>query len=220
MGIIMKRFTIVLLLFAMIFTIIGCGDTSESDPVVTSTIPSTSTTESKVCVEHNFTDGSLLIPRRCLECNFLDGEPLYKQCETWEDVIACLYFDDMPYDLTVTEAEDGVTLVLEFTDANQFATEEQVKEFMVKALVNLPDIIGLTQGSYLGMSVDTPDYFRKDTTVFLAIPGGTIGCVPYDGNWFGIATCLIPDEEFENLAVLAGAYNTAFASTNVEYELE
>ena len=161
-----------------------------------------------------------MTPRRCLECNVIEGEPLYKQCETWEDVVGCLYFGNMVYDLTVTEADDGVTLMLEFTDANQFATEDQVKEFMVKAIVSLPDIIGLTQGNYLGRNVDTPDCFLKDATIFLSIPGGTIGCVPYDGNFFGMATCLIPDEESDNFAVLEEVYNTAFGSTDVEYELD
>ena len=210
----MKKFAIIPLLFVLVFFAIGCYNTSGSEPV------QISTTESTACSEHDFTDGSLLTPRRCLECNLQDGEPLYKQCETWEDVVDCLYFNEMVYDLTVTEAEDGVTLVLEFTDANQFATEGMVKEFMVKAFVNLPDIIGFTQGNYFGMGVDTPDYFRKDATVFLVVPGGTIGCVPYDGNWFGIATCLIPDEESDNLAVLESAYNISFSSTNVGYEIE
>ena len=214
----MKKFAIIPLLFVLVFCVIGCANTLESEPVQTSTTPSTSATETKVCLEHDFTDGSLLTPRRCLECNLLDGEPLYKQCKTWEDIIACLYFDEMVYDLTVTESDDGVTLVLEFTDADQFTTEDLVREFMVKALVSLPDIIGFTQGSYL--TIDTPDCFKKDVTIFLAIPGGTIGCVPYDGNFFGMATCLIPDKESDNLAVLESTYKTAFGSTNVEYEFE
>ena len=216
----MKRFVIVLLLFAMVFTIIGCGDTWESDPVQTSATPSESTTDAQVCVEHDFIVATLSRPSHCSECDATEGEPLYKQCETWEDVVACLYFDDMPYDLTVTEDEDGVTLVLEFTDANQFATEDLVKEFMVKALMCLTDIIGFTQGSYVGIPIDTPDYFRKDTTVFLSVPGGTIAGVPYEGNFFGFVTCLIPDEESANLAVLKSTYDVAFGSTNVDYELE
>lgn len=214
----MKRFAVVLSLLTMVFAMMGCTNTSDGEPLPTSTVPSTSTTKSNVCVEHNFTAGSLLTPRRCVECNVLDGEPLYKQCKTWEDIVGCLYFGEMRYDLTVTEDDADVTLVLEFTDATQFATEDLVKEFMVKALVSLPDIIRFTQGSYL--SIDTPDYFRKDATIFLAIPGGTIACVPYDGNLFGMATCLIPDEESVNLTVLESAYSIAFGSTNVEYEFE
>ena len=209
----MKKFAIIPLLFVLVFFVIGCDNTQGDEPV------HTSTTESTLCKEHDFTGGSLLTPRRCLECNLLDGEPLYKQCETWEDVVACLYFGETLYDLTVSEAEDGVTLVLEFTDADQFATEDMVKEFMVKALVSFTDIIGFTQGNYLGTTIDTPDYFQKYATVFLSVPGGTIACVPYDGNFFGLATCLIPDEESDNLAFLEMVYNTAFESTNVEYEL-
>lgn len=216
----MKKFAIIPLLFVLVFCVIGCANTSESEPEQTSTTPSTSTTESKVCVEHNFTDGSLVSPRRCLECNTIEGEPLYKQCETWEDVVDCLYFDEMVYDLTVTEEDDSVTLLLEFVDDNQFSTEDLLKEFMVKALVSLPEIIGFTQGSYMRTAVDTPDYFKKNATVFLAIPGATIGCVPYDGNFFGFATCLIPDEGANDLTILESVYNTAFGSTDVEYEFE
>lgn len=216
----MKRFTITILIFVLVFTLIGCDSSYQSEPVPTSTTSSSSTAESKVCVEHNFTDGSLVSPRRCLECNTIEGEPLYKQCETWEDVVGCLYFDDMLYDLTVTEVDDGVTLVMEFTDADQFATEDLIKEFMVKAFVSLPDIIGFTQGEYLGVTIDTPDHFQKDATIFLAIPSATIACVPYDGNLFGIATCLIPDEGAANLTALESAYNLAFGFTNIGYEIE
>lgn len=217
----MKRFAIVLLLFAMIFTMVGCANTSESEPAQTSTAPSASTTESKVCVEHDFTEATLLRPRECSECDTTEGEPLYKQCETWEDVVTCLYFDEMLYDLTVTEVDDGVILVLEFTDANQFATEALLKEFMVKAFVSLPEIIGFTQGSYMRTAVDTPEYFnKKGVTIYLAIPGAAIGCIPYDGNFFGIATCLIPDEGAADLTVLESVYSTAFGSTDVEYEVE
>ena len=216
----MRRFAIIFLIFTMIFTTVGCANELENEPVQTTTTPSESIAEAQVCVEHDFIVATLSRPAHCSKCDATEGEPLYKQCETWEDVVNCLYFDDLLYDLTVTEDENCVTLVLEFTNANQFATEDQVKEFMVKAIVSLPDIIGFTQGSYLGVSVDTPDCFRKDATVFLAIPGGTIGCVPYDGNLFGFATCLIPDELSANVTALKSAYDVAFGYTNVEYELE
>ena len=210
----MKRFVLVLFLITMVFAMIGCTNTVGSESAPTSTI------ELQGCVEHDFSEARLLTPRRCLECNILDGEPLYKKCETWEDVIDCLYFDDMVYDLTVTEDGDSVTLVLYFTDTNQFATEDLIKDFMVKAFISLPDIIGFTQGSYMGTTIDTSDYFRKNVTVFLSVPGCAIAAVPYDGNLFGIATCLIPDGESTDITVFESAYHTAFGSTNVGYEIE
>lgn len=211
---IMKRFVLVLLVIAMVFALIGCTNTLESESEPTSTI------ETQECVEHDFSEAGFLTPRRCLVCNILDGDPLYKQCETWEDVIDCLYFDEMVYDLAVTEDGDSVTLVLYFTDATQFATEELIKGFMLKAFLSLPDIIGFTQGSYIGTTIDTPDYFRKHVTIFLSVPGCAIAASPYDGNWLGMATCLIPYDESTDITVFESAYNIAFGSTNVVYEIE
>ena len=216
----MRRLAIIFLLITMVFTMIGCDNKLENETADTSTTTSESATEAQVCAEHDFIVATLSRPAHCSECDATEGEPLYKQCETWEDVVTCLYFGETVYNLTVTEDDEGVTLVLEFTDANQFATEDLVKEFMVKAIVSLPDIIGFTQGNYLGMNIDTPDRFLKDATIFLSIPGGTIGCVPYDGNLFGFVTCLIPDESSANVAALKSAYDIAFGYTNVEYEFE
>ena len=60
----------------------------------------------------------------------------------------------------------------------------------------------------------------KQATIFLSVPGCAIAALPYDGNLFGMATCLIPDEESVDITVFERAYNVAFGSTNVGYEID
>ena len=206
----MKRFAIILVV--MVFTMIGCANISESEPVQTSTTPSTFTTESRVCVEHDFSEATLLNPRECLNCDVTEGEPLYVQCETWDDVVGVSYFGEYSYDWVVTESNGDVFLKLNFNDITQFSTEDSVEEFMSYALVNLVEISGFVRGNYMGVTINTPDNFRVNTVIFLNVPGGSINCIPSTANMFGIKTIFIRDKESQNADILERVYNSSFGS--------
>ena len=211
----MKRFAIVLLVFAMVFTIMGCSDTMESEPAQTSAAPDTSTTESKECKEHDFSEATLLSPRTCSVCYDIEGEPLYTQCKTWEDVVGCLYFGEYTYELRVKQSGNNCLLFLEFNDASQFATEESVKNFMAGSLMALMEVSGLVRGKHLTTTIDTPACFRVDVAVSLIVPGGTIVCTPTDNNMVGVYTVLAMDDESEHAALLESVYKSTFGSLGI-----
>ena len=81
---------------------------------------------------------------------------------------------------------------------------------MVASLVNLVEISGFIRGNYMGTKIDTPDYFRVDTVIFLNVPGGSITCIPSAANMFGIKTLFIRDKESQNADILEKAYNSSF----------
>ena len=213
----MKRFAIVLLLFAMVITMIGCANTSEGEPAQTSTPPSTSTAESKECVKHDFCDATLVRPRYCQSCKATDGEPLYVQCETWEDVVGNLHFGEYPYDLRVVPNKngDGYMLFLTFDDTEKFTTEESLKEFIVCVIGSLTELSGFVRGNYLGMVIDTPAGFSGDTAVSITIPGGTIVATLIGSNMFGFYTVLVKDEKSPNVDILGNIYNESFVGIGV-----
>ena len=212
----MKRFIIVLLVVA--FALAGCAsfpigqNAQNSDKTPTST----SKTESKVCVEHTFQEATLLDPRICSACAATEGEPLYKQCETWEDVVGYSQIRKYSYELSVVDSGNSVVLLLDFTDDTQFATEDSVKEFMVVAIYGLTEICGLARGECMGIKIDTPTAFNIKCGVQLKMPGGTIYCFQSTTNRFGIMTTLSCNEESPNASIIESAYDSSFGSLGID----
>lgn len=206
----MKRFTIVPLLFTMVFTMIGCANTSESEPVLTS---STATTESKGCVEHDFSEASFISPRKCNICEVTEGEPLCVQCETWEDVVALAGFDEYEYDLQVMDSEDHVILYMTIDDDSLFATEDNANNFMLSSSLAFTCISWFSQNR---LGVTTPEIFQVDTSIRLNFPDGSITCMPIGDRYgYGYSTMLSCEEDSPNKYMMQKAYNQFFESVNI-----
>ena len=109
----MNRFVIVLLVVA--FVLVGCASSPNDNNVKNNdgTSTSVSKTESNVCVEHDFREATLLDPRICNTCAVTEGEPLYKQCETWDDVVAYSQLQKYSYELSVIDSGNNVVLSLD-----------------------------------------------------------------------------------------------------------
>ena len=212
----MKRFIIILLVFA--FALTGCTG-SPNDPNVQNndgTSTSVSKAEPNVCVEHDFLEATLLDPRICNTCSVTEGEPLYKQCETWEDVVSCSQIRKYSYELSVINSGNNVVLSLDFIDDAQFATEDSVKEFMIVAIYGLTEICGLVYGECMGVKIDTPTAFNVKCGLQLKIPGGTIYCFRSTVNRFGIMTTLSCNEESTNASITKRAYDSSFGSLGID----
>lgn len=212
----MKRFIVVLLVVA--FALVGCTGSPTGQNVQNSdrTSTSTSKTEPKVCAEHNFQEATLLDSRICSACATTEGEPLYKQCETWEDVVGCSQIHKYSYELSVIDSGNSVVLLLDFTDDTQFTTEDSVKEFMAVAIYGLTEICGLARGECMGIKIDTPTAFKIKCGVQLKIPGGTIYCFQSTTNRFGIMTTLSCNEESPNASIIQSAYDSSFGSLGID----
>ena len=215
-GVVMKRFSIVLLVFAVVLT--GCTGSPNDQNAQNSDKPSTSVskTEPTICAEHDFQAATLLDPRICSVCTATDGEPLYKQCETWEDVVGCSQISKYSYELSVIDSGNNVVLSLDFTDDSQFATEDSVKEFMVVDIYGLTEIFGFAGGECMGIKIDTPAAFNVKCGVQLKIPGGTIYCFQSAARQFGIMTTLSCNEESPNASIIQSAYDFSFGSLGID----
>ena len=212
----MKKFIIVLLVFA--FALTGCTGSSSNQNVQNNegTSTSVSKTESKVCVEHDFFEATLLDPRICSTCAVTEGEPLYKQCKTWEDVVGYSQMGKYSYELSVIDSDNNVVLLLDFTDDTQFATEDSIKEFMVVAIYGLTEICGLANGECMGVKIDTPTAFNVKCGVQLKMPGGTIYCFQSTASQFGIMTTLSCNKESPNASIIQSAYDSSFGSLGID----
>ena len=212
----MRRFIIVLLVSAVVLT--GCAGSPNDQNAQNSdkTSTSISNTEPNICAEHDFQEATLLDPRICSACAAVEGEPLYKQCETWEDVVGYSQMRKYSYELSVIESDDNVVLLLDFTDDTQFATEDSVKEFMVVAIYGLTEICGLAYGECMGVKIDTPTAFNVKCGVQLKIPGGTIYCFQSTTNRFGIRTTLSCTEGSTNAGIIKSAYDSSFVSLGID----
>ena len=210
----MKKFAIVLGFVVAVFAMLLVINPPNSEREPTSATPSTPASEPKGC-EHDFSEATLLSPRTCSVCYTTEGEPLYTQCETWEDVVGCLYFGEFTYKLRVEQNGNNCLLFLEFVDTSQFTTEESVKNFLSCSLMALNDVSGLVRGKRFFMTIDTPAQFRRDVSISLIVPGGTIVCAPTDNNMFGVYTVLAKDDASNLAPLLESAYKSTFGSLGI-----
>ena len=213
----MKRLITMLLLFAMSFSIIGCNDTSKSESEQEFTRPHTSTseptTESNVCVNHDFSEATFISPRKCKICEETEGEPLCLQCETWEEVVALTGFDEYAYDLQVMGTEDHIILYITINDDGLFATEVSTNNFMLSSFTAFQCISWFSQNR---LDVTTPEMFQVDTTIRLVFTGGSLTCMPIENRYrTGYSTMLNCDADSPNKSMIESAYNMFFSLTSI-----
>ena len=209
----MKRIAIALLLVAMVFTIIGCSDRSESKPVSTPVTTNPITTESEACVNHDFAEASFISPRKCKICEMTEGEPLCVQCETWEEVVALAGFEEYTYDLQVMGTEDHVILYMTIDDDSLFATDNAIYDFMLESY---SAFFGISWFSQNRLGVTTPEMFQVDVSINVNFPGGSLSCMPIENRYMtGYSTMLNCDKELPNKSKVESAYNYFFSLTAI-----
>lgn len=205
----MKRFAILLLAaLVLLLVIVVCENTdlSSSDPGL-STTESTTASTGATC-NHVFSEASFITPRTCDICKATEGEPLCMQCETWEDVVALVGFDEYSYELSVTDNNNSILLTLAFDDSDHFTNEDSLNNFMLSSYLVLIEVTWFTQNR---LNVETPDRFQIDTFVSLDFPGGSITCLPVDTySPMGFATALYVNEDSPQKFMIERLYNRFF----------
>lgn len=209
----MKRFAIVLLLLALLFTMIGCADTSEINPVSIPATTNTITAESEACINHDFAEASFISPRKCKICEETEGEPLCLQCETWEEVVALAGFEEYIYDLQVMGTEDHVILYITIDDDSLFATDDAIYDFMLESYAAF---FGISWFSQNRLGVTTPEKFQVDVSIDVNFPGGSLICMPIENRYgTGYSTMLNCDKELPNKSKVESAYYFFFNLTAI-----
>lgn len=207
----MKRLAILIsvaLILLVVIVVYENTDISNTEPAPSTTASTTVSTEA-ACVEHKFSEATFTSPRKCEICEVTEGEPLCAQCETWEEVVALVGFDEYLYELQVMDSDSDNHVILYLTfDDDLFTTEDAAYGFMLRSFYAC---VGISWFSQNRLGVTTPNVFQVDTSIRLNFPDGSITCMPVDNSSrMGFTTMLSCDEESPNKHIIESAYNRFF----------